>query len=293
MPDLKADQLIQPVRDITGEAGEAILEVYKQLGAVETKSDGSPVTEADHRAHHVIAERLRALTPDTPILSEESAQAPYDQRRNWREFWMVDPLDGTKEFINQRGEFTVNIALIRGGAPVLGVVGIPAWNAFYWGLGAEAWRQHDEAAPERIHVSHYRIGTPRVVASRSHASPETAEFIDRVKEARGECELKSMGSALKICLVAEGEADVYPRLGPTSEWDIAAAHCVLAGAGGTLTTARGEPIRYNKENILNPWFVAAGESEFDWIRITRELSEKGEGARSTGMPGRSRGEGSK
>jgi 3'(2'), 5'-bisphosphate nucleotidase len=276
MSELNPDLLTGPVRDIAAEAGEAIMEVYKRLGAVETKADGSPVTEADHRAHRVIAGRLRALTPDTPILSEESAQAPYEQRRHWQEFWLVDPLDGTREFINQRGEFTVNIALISRGAPVLGVVGIPAWNAFYWGRGDEAYRQNDDGEPERIRVSHYRSGSPRVVASRSHASPETAEFIERVKAARGGCELKSMGSALKICLVAEGEADVYPRLGPTSEWDIAAAHCVLQAAGGELTTARGDPIHYNKANILNPWFVAAGTSDFDWTAITRELSQRSE-----------------
>lgn len=276
MPDLEPEKLIQPVRDIAFEAGQAIMEVYKRLGAVETKADGSPVTEADHAAHRVINDRLRRLTPDIPILSEESAQAPYAERRHWNEFWLVDPLDGTREFINQRGEFTVNIALIRGGAPVLGVVGIPAWSALYWGHGDEAYRQRDSGTAERIHVSHYRSGTPRVVASRSHASPETAGFIEQVKEACGACELKSLGSALKICLVAEGEADVYPRLGPTSEWDIAAAHCVLEAAGGALTSARGDPVRYNKENILNPWFVAAGKSDFDWIRITRQLSEQHE-----------------
>lgn len=277
MPDPEpTEKLIQPVRDIASEAGEAIMEVYKSLGEVETKSDGSPVTEADHRAHRVIVDRLAALTPDIPILSEESAQAPYAERRRWTEFWLVDPLDGTREFINQRGEFTVNIALIRGGRPVLGVVGIPARDAFYWGSEGGAFRQRDRAEPERIHVAHYSAGVPRVVASRSHASPETAQFIDEVKEARGDCELKSMGSALKICLVAEGEADVYPRLGPTSEWDIAAAHSVLAAAGGRLTTARGEAIQYNKENILNPWFVAAGESDFDWLAITRELSQNSE-----------------
>lgn len=276
MPDPMLEKLIKPVRDIASEAGEAIMEIYSRLGAVDTKSDGSPVTEADRKAHRVIVDRLRNLTPDTPILSEESAQAPYAERRHWAEFWMVDPLDGTREFINRRGEFTVNIALLRKGLPVLGVVGIPAWKAFYWGCGGEAYRQTDDGEPERIHVSYYRSGTPRVVASRSHASPETTEFIERVKQDRGDCELKSMGSALKICLVAEGDADVYPRLGPTSEWDIAAAHCVLRAAGGTLTTARGEPIRYNKENVLNPWFVAAGTSDFDWIRITRELSERTE-----------------
>ncbi len=277
MPEPEPDTLIEPVLEIAVDAGRAIMEVYKNFGAVETKPDGSPITEADREAHRIITGRLRSLTPDTPILSEESAQVPYAERRQWTAFWLVDPLDGTKEFINRRGEFTVNIALIRDGSPVLGVVGIPARNALYWGCGSKAYRRDDGGQPERIHVSQFRSGIPRVVASRSHASPETAGFIDEVKEAWGDCELKSMGSALKICVVAEGEADVYPRLGPTSEWDIAAAHCVLNAAGGSLTTARGEPVHYNKENILNPWFVAAGQSEFDWIEITRRLSEQSEG----------------
>ena len=281
MSDLEPEKLIRPLRDIALEAGAAIMEVYDNVGAVQTKSDGSPVTEADRRANRIIAARLRDLTPETPILSEESAQVPHAERRHWNEFWLVDPLDGTKEFINQRGEFTVNIALICGGEPVLGVVGIPARGLLYWGLcgggpGAGAFRRQRAGDPEPIHVAHYRSGPPAVVASRSHSTPETAEFIRRVTAACGGCELKNMGSALKICLVAEGGADVYPRLGPTSEWDIAAAHCVLQAAGGRLTTARGEPIRYNKENILNPWFVAAGESDFDWIGITRELSAQNE-----------------
>lgn len=276
MPDLDTRKLVKPVRDITEAAGGAIMEIYRASGAVETKSDGSPVTEADRRAHWLIVEALRELTPSIPILSEESAQVPYAERRRWHEFWLVDPLDGTREFINQKDEFTVNIALIRDSVPVFGIVGIPAKEIVYWGLDSQAYRQEGGAEPERIQVSHFRGGTPTVVASRSHASPETGEFIERVRQACGDCELKSMGSALKICLVAEGGADVYPRLGPTSEWDIAAAQSVLQGAGGRMTTARGEPLQYNKENILNPWFVAAGESDFDWIDITRELSEQHE-----------------
>lgn len=276
MPDLDTRKLVKPVRDITQAAGAAIMEVYRGRGAVETKSDGSPVTEADRRAHWLIVEALRELTPSIPILSEESAQAPYAERRHWHEFWLVDPLDGTREFINQKDEFTVNIALVRDGVPVFGVVGIPAKQVIYWGLANQAYRQDGDADPERIHVSHFHGGTPTVVASRSHAGSETGEFIERVRQACGDCELKSMGSALKICLVAEGGADVYPRLGPTSEWDIAAAQSVLQGAGGRMTTARGEPLQYNKENILNPWFVAAGASDFDWIDITRELSRQHE-----------------
>lgn len=277
MPDLQTESLTRPLRDLARRAGEAIMEVYRNPGAVETKADGSPITEADQRAHRIIVDGLRALTPDTPILSEESVQVPYAQRRQWREFWLVDPLDGTREFINQRGEFTVNIALIRDAAPVLGMVGVPARELFYWGHDDLAYRQHGDADPERLRVTHYRSGTPRVVASRSHTGAETVEFLERLRALAGDCELKSMGSALKICLVAEGEADVYPRLGPTSEWDIAAAHSVLAAAGGRLSSARGDAIAYNKENILNPWFVAAGRSDLDWIAITRELAARYEG----------------
>ncbi|MGA8261686.1 MAG: 3'(2'),5'-bisphosphate nucleotidase CysQ [Arenicellales bacterium] len=269
--------LVEPVRAIAEEAGRLIMEYYKNTGAVDTKSDGSPVTEADRAAHRLISARLRDLGPHLPILSEESAQAPYSERRGWTDFWLVDPLDGTREFINRRDEFTVNIALVRGGSPVLGVVGIPARDLVYWGwTSGGAFRQRGGEPSEPIRVRRFHGGVPVVVASRSHSSPPTAAFVERAKEVFGECELKSLGSALKICLVAEGEADVYPRLGPTSEWDIAAAHAVLQAAGGRMTTARGEPLRYNKENILNPWFVAAGESDFDWITITRELSEKSE-----------------
>lgn len=276
MPDTNPEKLIDSVRDIVRDAGREIMIVYENVVTVETKSDGSPVTQADHRAHRVISERLRELTPDIPILSEESAQASYAERRHWKTFWLVDPLDGTKEFINKNGEFTVNVALVRDGRPVLGVVGVPARSTIYWGHGGEAFRQREGGEPKPIHVSHYRSGAPTVVASRSHAGGTTGEFIERIKRVLGGCELKSMGSALKICLVAEGEADVYPRLGLTSEWDIAAAHCVLDAAGGRMTDARGEPIQYNKENILNPWFVAIGESDFDWISVTRDLSEKNE-----------------
>jgi 3'(2'), 5'-bisphosphate nucleotidase len=280
MLDSNPQKLIDSVRDIVCEAGREIMIVYADLDPVtvlvEAKSDGSPVTQADHRAHRVIVQRLRELTPDTPILSEESAQAPYAERRRWEAFWLVDPLDGTKEFINRNGEFTVNVALVRDGRPVLGVVGVPAKDTVYWGCGGEAFREAGGGKPRRIHVSHYGSGVPTVVASRSHAGGTTGEFIERVKQALGDCELKSIGSALKICLVAEGEADVYPRLGLTSEWDIAAAHCVLDAAGGRMTDARGGPIQYNKENILNPWFVAMGKSDFDWIGITRDLAEKHE-----------------
>ena len=277
MPQLDPEKLAEPVAGIAREAGATIMAIYENIGDVDTKSDGSPVTDADRAAHRLIVDRLKTLTPDTPILSEESAQASYDERVQWSEFWLVDPLDGTREFINRNGEFTVNIALMRGDQPALGVVGVPALNRLYWGCGRGAWRRQDGGDPERIRVARYHSGIPTVVASRSHATGVTGEFIERVETACGGCRLKSMGSALKICLVAEGGADVYPRLGPTSEWDIAAAHGVLRAAGGRLTTARGEAIRYNKENILNPWFVAAGESDFDWTGITRELSQEHEG----------------
>lgn len=278
MSDSNLEELIDSVRDIVREAGREIMLVYadQDPGAVETKADGSPVTQADRLANSVITDRLRALRPDIPILSEESAQVPYTERKHWSIFWLVDPLDGTKEFIKRNGEFTVNIALVRNGRPELGAVGVPGKDTTYWGYGSEAYRQCDNGDPQRIHVSQYSSGVPTVVASRSHAGGTTGKFIERVIRSQSGCKLKSMGSALKICLVAEGRADVYPRLGPTSEWDIAAAHCVLTAAGGRMTDARGGPIQYNKENILNPWFVAIGESDFDWISITRELADENE-----------------
>lgn len=253
-----AELLPQVVR-LAREAGAAILKVYGEVDpAVAYKRDNSPLTQADLASHHVIAGGLRSLTPDLPVLSEESREIPFEQRRNWRRFWMVDPLDGTKEFLRRNGEFTVNIALIETGAPVLGVVYAPALGKLYYAArGSGAWRQEgSQALP--IRAAKATNGALRVVVSRSHGSGEAN--LDRFTGTAGRCEFVPMGSSLKFCLVAEGMADLYPRSGPTMEWDTAAAHCILEQAGGSVTGLDGEPFVYNKPSLLNPGFLASSQA---------------------------------
>ena len=248
--------LLEAVLEIAQAAGEAIMAVYEREFAVELKDDRSPLTEADQDAHRIIVEGLGRLSPALPVLSEESASDAFENRRKWDRFWLVDPLDGTKEFIKRNGEFTVNIALIERHAPVLGVVVAPALAAAYTGVvGTGAYkRAGDGALP--IRVRRPAADPLRVVGSRSHASPELASFLEQI----GPHEIKPMGSSLKICLVAEGEADLYPRLGPTSEWDTAAAQAILISAGGSMMDLTGKPLAYNtRESILNPHFVALGD----------------------------------
>ena len=223
----------------------------------------------------LIMERLRELTPEVPVLSEESAPGSYATRTQWRRYWLVDPLDGTREFLSRNGEFTVNIALIEGHAPVLGVVHVPVTGATYCGLpGAGAWRERVASAPQPIRVAAHSAAPLRVVGSRSHRGDSLDSFLARV----GPHELLAIGSSLKLCLVAEGAADVYPRLGPTSEWDTAAAHAVLLAAGGAVSTLDGSPLEYNtRESLLNPFFVAFGPRDHDWLALLR-------GGRSGTMP---------
>ncbi len=249
-------------------AGREILDVYAgtDLG-IETKSDRTPLTEADRRAHRTIVRGLEST--GLPILSEEGRSIPYRERRAWDAFWLVDPLDGTKEFIKRNGEFTVNIALVEGGRPVLGVVMAPAFGELYTGgeeFGAfkieSAGFGNNDVSPRTILAAGKRLplarpqGPLRIVASRSHMTPETLAFIEAEKSARGEVELVSKGSSLKICLIAEGAADVYPRFGPTMEWDTAAGQAVALAAGCSVTQADGvSPLLYNKEDLHNPWFI--------------------------------------
>lgn len=242
---------------VARKAGAAIMAIYEgDHGEVEFKEDQSPLTAADRAAHEIILAGLMELSPEIPILSEEGQDIPYEVRRRWERFWLVDPLDGTKEFIKRNGEFTVNIALVEGNAPVLGVVYVPVQDKLYYGLaGKEAFvRQGDgEPVPIRVRPADFEAGLT-VVMSRSHPSPELAEFLKGVKVA----EALPVGSSLKLCVVAEGVADLYPRLGPTMEWDTAAGQAVVEGAGGTVTTPHGEALRYNKENLLNSYFVVRG-----------------------------------
>ncbi|HZW26606.1 MAG TPA: 3'(2'),5'-bisphosphate nucleotidase CysQ [Gallionella sp.] len=242
------------------QAGDAIMAVYRSGDAGATsKADESPLTLADLASHRTLVEGLSRLTPDIPILSEEAAEIPYAERRAWTRFWLVDPLDGTKEFIKRNGEFTVNIALIENGVPALGVVYAPVLDVCYYAaLDDGAYMQRGDAAAQAISVKRIADGEPvKVVASRSHSDARTAALLEQL----GEHDCVSMGSSLKLCLVAAGEAHFYPRLGPTMEWDTAAAHAVVRAAGGTVCDSSGAELRYNKPDLHNPEFFVCHVEE--------------------------------
>lgn len=263
-----AADLLEQVVHIACDAGRRILDIYERGFSVTEKEDGSPLTEADRAAHECITAGLIALTPDVPVLSEESVAIPYETRAKWPRFWLVDPLDGTKEFINRRGDFTVNIAFIEGRQPVLGVVYAPvSGTAYFAARGKGAFEQIGTCGHTPIQARRYQSGKAIVAASRSHAGEHMAAFLARLKDREGVFESISMGSALKLCLVATGKADVYPRLGLTSEWDTAAAQCVVEEAGGRVIDASGAPLLYNKPSILNPWFLCCGAGNYDWTQF--------------------------
>ena len=248
---------IQDIVTIAKEAGDAIIQIYKQDFKVEYKQDSSPLTLADKNANDIIEDGLNQLSVNFPILSEEGDDIPYESRKHWEYFWLIDPLDGTKEFVKKNGEFTVNIALIYKDTPVLGVVYAPALNVCYWAKQDEGAFKDGQELP--LKAPNQR-NTYKIVASRSHMSDETQAFIDAIDTDK-EKELISIGSSLKICLVAEGEADIYPRLGPTMEWDTGAAHAVVREADKEiysyeqLEVNNYTCIKYNKENLLNQWFI--------------------------------------
>ena len=259
--------LLPQIQAIAQAAGREISRIYGTAFAVETKADNSPLTAADRAAHETIAEALGTLTPGIPLWSEESATIPWETRRHWREFWLVDPLDGTREFIKRNGEFTVNIALVRGHTVVLGVVHAPVLGRDYCGhAGGPALRTDTGQAPREIRVRQPASPPVRVAGSRSHRGDSLNGFLDHL----GAHEFVSMGSSLKFCLVAEGSADVYPRLGPTSEWDTAAAQAVVEAAGGRVVDLAGRPLQYNtRAEVLNPHFVASGDPGRDWLALLR------------------------
>ncbi|MDQ2640600.1 MAG: 3'(2'),5'-bisphosphate nucleotidase CysQ [Pseudomonadota bacterium] len=260
-------ELLPAVRAIARAAGQQILEVYGTDFQSQAKADDSPLTEADLRAHHLIAAELARLTPTLPLLSEESAEAvTWEERRHWHSYWLVDPLDGTKEFIARNGEFTVNIALIRDHRPVLGVVHIPVSDTTYSGIpGIGAWRENGERPPLPIAARRVAIPPFQVLGSRSHESPKLAAALAGL----GPHELRAAGSSIKLCLVADGAADLYPRLGGSSEWDIAAGQAIVEAAGGQVVSlVDGLALRYNKPELLNPKFLAYGDPQF-WRRWPR------------------------
>ncbi|MDE2305503.1 MAG: 3'(2'),5'-bisphosphate nucleotidase CysQ [Gammaproteobacteria bacterium] len=238
---------------VVAEAGAAIMRIYDGEFAVMRKDDESPLTHADLESQRTLLAGLSRLTPGVPILSEESAHASWEERRHWNELWVVDPLDGTREFVKRNGEFTINVALVRAHEPVLGIVAAPALGLVYWGaLGHGAFRAEPGGSVTAIRVSapHDPV---RVVGSRSHATPETQAYLRGLPR----CETRPIGSSLKFCRIAEGAADLYPRFGPTSEWDTAAGQAVLEAAGGRVTRLDGHRLRYNcRESLLNGDFIA-------------------------------------
>jgi 3'(2'), 5'-bisphosphate nucleotidase len=248
-------ELIEGIRALAAEAGELILRYYEDGAEVRQKADASPVTEADEAAEALIVQGLRRLTPDIPIVAEELVAGGRGPAVGAGPFWLVDPLDGTKEFISRNGEFTVNIALIEGEQPVLGVVSAPAVARMWWGIvGEGAWCSGPGGEARPIHARPRPATGTIAVASRLHADAETSAFLD----AEGVAERISSGSSIKFCLLAEGRADLYPRFGPTMEWDTAAGHAVLLAAGGHVTTPDGAPFLYRKPDFRNPGFIARG-----------------------------------
>lgn len=248
---------IEKVSDIAQMAGNEIMKVYVHDFDVQTKSDNSPLTIADKLSNDVIVSGLSKLYPDIPFISEETKLTAYAERKQWSIFWLIDPLDGTKEFIKKNGEFTVNIALIENGTPVLGVVYVPATGVTYVGSKTNGSIKNDGSTHVLTGGEHYsKKQHVNVVGSRSHLSNETLQFVEQLKAEGKDVNFVSSGSSLKLCLVAEGVADVYPRFGPTMEWDTAAAHAVALYAGRQVLNAETkQPLLYNKENLLNPWFI--------------------------------------
>ena len=268
-------QLLNAVNEIAIAAGSEILDVYNSGQAIDVskKQDDSPLTDADRRAHLLIVDRLSSLTPDIPLLSEESDAIDYELRKSWQRYWLIDPLDGTKEFINRNGEFTVNIALIENGQSVAGVVYVPVSGISYFGgIGIGAWKQdanqQDSKAQSIVSRPMRESFGVRIVASRRHLGEQLNALVGKIENHFGKATLLSMGSSLKMCLLAEGSADIYPRMAPTCEWDTAAAHGILSAAGGEIVDLQFRPLRYNsKPELLNPFFIALADRTYPWKQL--------------------------
>ena len=261
--------LLPQVLQLARAAGDAILAVYNTADFnVDMKADDSPLTQADLNAHKILEPGLLTLLDGAPVLSEEGKLPDWATRKTWNRYWIIDPLDGTKEFIKRNGEFTVNIALVENGEPVLGVVHVPVLDISYTGVKGGGAFKYEKGQASAIHTRkmHARNGEPvAVVASRSHGADAVDALLAKIGAQLGEVQLKNMGSSLKLCLVAEGTADIYPRLALTSEWDTAAAQAVVEAAGGQVLTEKLDVMRYNtKDDILNPFFHVIGDPSFDW-----------------------------
>ncbi|MGI0119507.1 3'(2'),5'-bisphosphate nucleotidase CysQ [Zooshikella sp. RANM57] len=261
-------KLIGELKKICQQAGAAIIEIYQHDDfGVKEKLDHSPVTEADMTSHQIIVEGLQQLTPDIPVLSEESSEIPFSTRKTWSTFWLVDPLDGTKEFIKRNGEFTINIALIENHRPVLGIIFVPVTNEVYYAsddVGAFWESAEGEVKPIQVNSLH-QVDAVNIIASRSHMGERLSPFLTHLAEILPAINISHLGSALKFCLIAEGKADFYPRLTPTSEWDTAAAQAIVETAGGCLVDFNFQPLTYNtQESLLNPPFLVLGDKHFSW-----------------------------
>ncbi|MFK7815257.1 MAG: 3'(2'),5'-bisphosphate nucleotidase CysQ [Gammaproteobacteria bacterium] len=267
--DIRLKELVNPVCEIAKQAGTEIMKIYAEGFEIQEKKDHSPLTTADLASHNLIIEKLAKLTPDIPILSEESASISFAERSSWKNYWLIDPLDGTREFIKRNGEFTVNIALITGHSSSLGVVYIPVQDVCYSAArnqGAFKQNQNSIAATITSRTSS-PDSKPTICGSRSHAGKSLQALQDKI----GQFDLISMGSSIKMCLVAEGVADIYPRFGPTSEWDTAAAHCVVNEAGGEIVNMNLQTLPYNtKDSLLNPSFLAIGDMNNQWRNFLNE-----------------------
>ncbi len=261
-PHHLAAQLLPDVLALARAAADKVLSIYEEGFEVEQKGDMSPLTTADLAAHEIIVTALAELTPAIPVLSEESGDIPYEVRSNWQRYWLIDPLDGTREFIQRNGEFTVNIALIEAGEAVLGVIVVPESGVAYFAAqGGGAAKQLAGGAVVPIKTRPFDVNHIVVAASRSHGSDALLAFVAGL----GACRQVALGSSLKFCLVAEGLADLYPRFGLTSQWDTAAAQCIVQQAGGRVMTLNLQPLSYHaKESLLNPHFIVYGDSEYDW-----------------------------
>ena len=258
--------LIPDINKVAQGAGKKINQYFNSSYEIDYKQDKSPVTTADIAAHEYIADHLGILTPDVPLLSEESTQIGFTERNSWEAYWLVDPLDGTREFIKHNPDFTVNIALIQANQPVLGVIYLPVEDCLYFasaGNGAFKCNGSDTKIP--ISVSRPSASTPRICGSRANPGKSMQQFLHNV----GKHKLISRGSSIKSCLVAEGSADIYPRFGPTWEWDTAAAQCIVEQAGGRLTDFEFQALQYNKESLLNPSFMVYGDNDMDWKKLMR------------------------
>lgn len=256
--------LVNEVRQIASLAGDKILEIYETDFSVEQKDDNSPLTAADMAAHNTICDALSRLTPDIPILSEESSHISFDERQSWNQYWLVDPLDGTREFIKRNGEFSVNIALIEKHQSILGVIHIPVSGiAYSAALNNGAYKHEPDKETIKISAKETDADNIVIAGSRSHGNARQRSFIENLNDP----EVLAIGSSLKFCLVAEGLADIYPRFGPTSEWDSAAAQCIVEESGAIVVDTNFNTLKYNtKESLLNPSFLVIADKDFNWAQ---------------------------